>query len=237
MYSFGPRTPEPLVPPRLVGALRRFLLLAGLAFVLATMTPATVGDYRGSMEGAHGGRLLLYVLTLLMGVLGLQMGEDSGGPTISRRSWLGQAGRTVVLGLVALALAAPMLFAYRAWTGTPWDMWAVTSCYLLFAYACWAVVGAGMITMIQSDPLRFVAKYALFALVMFLPLLAPLPLTPLLAVAEAWEGQAAGGMLGWGPSATAAVLSLGVMIWKARRPAYSVGPLSGQGQSEHSAGR
>jgi len=237
VFSFGRKIPEPLVPPRLIGVLRRFLLLAGLAFVLATMTPATVGDYRGSMEGAHGGRLLVYVLTLLMGFLGMQIGEDSSGPAFGRRSWLRQAGRAATLGLIALALVAPLLLVYRAWTGTPWDVWTITVVHLLFGFACWAVVGAGLITLVQWDPLRYVTKYVLFASIMFLPLSSPRSLSPLLTVAEAWEGQAVGGMLGWGPSAGAAVFFLGVMTWKARRSAYSVGPFSGQGQSARFAGR
>ncbi|MFO8034587.1 MAG: hypothetical protein R6U88_05435 [Candidatus Bipolaricaulota bacterium] len=229
MFFVGRRIPEAFVPERLVGPIQRFVILTGLAFVAGTAVPATVGDYPGSLAATHGGRLFLYALALLLGVLGLQMGEQLGGLTYPRRPPPRRVAHLAGLGAMALALAGPFLVAYRAWTAAPWSNWGLAVAFLVVTLGCWVVIGAGLAAVIHLDERRFVAKYLVLGTVTLAPLSAPIPLSPLLALAEAWEGEAARAAVGWGLPVLWAFLCLGVMVWKARRTASSVAPGDGAG--------
>ncbi len=217
MYYFG-RTPrERTIPEPLVGPFQRFIALVGIAFLASTVSPATVGSYPGSLEEAHGGRLLLYAVVFLVGLLGLHIGDEFALP-YARRSWPREAAHLAGLGAVGLALAAPFLVAYRAWTAASWEGWALATAYIAFVLGCATVAGAGLTVVLKLDERRLVGKYVLLGLIMLMPLLAPIPLSPLLAVADMWEGATMRAAPGYAIPAAAALLSLGVMLWKRRWP-------------------
>lgn len=219
----GQPLPERLLPEPLVRSFQRFLLLAGILFAVGTLTPITVGAYPQSLEAAHHGRLFLYALSPLFGVLGLQVGEELAGP---------RPVRLAGLLLLGWALIAPFIAAYTRWTGTAWASSGLVLAYVGIVFVCCAFLGALLGAVIQLDERRFVTKYLALALIMAGPLPSPLTLSPLVAVPEIWEGQLVAAATGLVFPLATALLSLGVMGWKAHSTSSGA-----HGAGANSAGR
>ncbi len=216
MFFIGHRAVESFLPQRLVGPFSWFTALVGLFLLISSLVPGSVGQYQGSLEAAHAGRLFLYALTVLTGILGLQIGEELGGLPYTqlpvRRQILHLAG----LDGLGLMLAGPFLVIYRAWTGSSWSSCMLSLSFLAFHVACWSLAGVALATVITLDERRFVAKYALLAAALFASLPASFPLSPLVAVTKVWEAKCWWPGVGSSLPAAVGLLSLGVWLWRRR---------------------
>ncbi len=228
MFYAGRETSRRFIPERLRGSFQGFLILAGLGFAIATFVPGEVGAYAGSLESAHGGRLFPYALTLLLGALGLQIGDELGGLPYCYRPVLRQILHLAGLVGLALGLAAPLVVVYRAWTGALWSDVALALVYWAVSLTSWGIVGAALTRAVVLDERRFVAKLGFLVLVMFPPLISPVPLSPLAAAADIWSGVPVQAVVGCAVPTATALVGLGVILWS-RRAGSSVGPTSGPG--------
>ncbi len=203
----GRPLPERVLPESLVPSFQRFFLLAGVLFAVGTLTPVSVGDYSDSLEALHRGRLFLYALSPLFAALGLEVAD--------RLAAL-RAGRLAGLMLLGWALVIPFVVAYARWTGAAWSNGALVLAYAGIVFVSCAMLGALLEAVIVLDERRFVTKYLVLALIMAGPLPSPLTLSPLVAVPEIWEGHLVAAATGLVIPLATALLSLGVMGWKAR---------------------
>ncbi len=202
----GQPLPERLLPESLVPSFQRFFLLAGVLFAVGTLTPVTVGDYSDSLEALHRGRLFLWALSPLFAVLGLEVAD--------RLAAL-RPGRLAGLMLLGWALVTPFVAASARWTGAAWANSGLVLAYAGVVFVSCALLGALLETVIVLDERRFVTKYLVLAMIMAGPLPSPLTLSPLVAVPEIWRGHLVAAATGLVIPVATALLSLGVMGWKA----------------------
>ena len=205
-------------PPALLNSYHALAVLAGISFLMALLSPGKVGSL-GGYAGFLGPPLFLSAMALLAGILGVHVGGMEQAWWATRPL---PASRTLwrLAGLVALGLGLlfPFLAAFRALAGGGWvAMLGVAG--LLFAVGLtWAGIGFITGSVIKSGGVRFIAVYGCLILVYFVPLIAALPVSPIIAVIALWKGDLEyelTGFLGWW--GLAAVALGGVWLWKRRR--------------------
>jgi len=190
----------------LVNPFHGFAILVGVAFAAAVLWPESAS---AAFVALMRGPFVHHAVALLVGVLGLQIGEAERG----YGAYLGLRRARRLAGLVGfgLALALPFLLIHRVETGLPWPRFAAIFGFL-FAYGLfWAMVGYGLTVAVHSDGLRFVLKYACLLVAAILPASAGLPLSPFPAVEGMWAGVA----MGWGGLVLYGALDLGALgVWR-----------------------
>ncbi len=199
------RIAESLVTPY-----HAFAILSGTAFTAAILWPASPADPLGMLIR---GPLLPITVGLLIGFLGLQVGEvERGYGPYSPGQRAGRLGALVGFGL---ALVLPFLFIHRVERGLPWIPFAGIVTFL-YAYGLfWALVGLGLAAAVHSDGLRFVVKYGSYCACAFALALPGLPASPLTALGALWRGMGSG----WWGLVLYGALDLGAMgawLWAKR---------------------
>ncbi|GEM_PF-1038280 len=175
------------VPTSLVNGLVAFVIFAGLGFVSVVLgaeaaAPGVMGYIRGP--------LLSQLVTFLLGILALQVGDaEHGYGALGLRQ---RGVRLVSLVGLALALVFPFLFVQWVEGGAPVLAGLGVLAFLLAYGGVWALAGYGAAAAFQGEGLRFVVKYGLYVAVVFLPLVGVPMLCPLVAVGALWEGEWSG---------------------------------------------
>jgi hypothetical protein len=203
-------------PPQLLTSFHALTILAGLAFFISVLP---LGQAPGVW---YDGPFLLYVVAFLLGVLGLQVGDAERSAWWTERLPPGrQAGRLLWLVGLGVALDFPFLTAYRAWVGANWWGWGLALLFLVAFGFLWSLVGFAAAGRIQSEGLRFFAKYGGLVVASFVPLAFALPISPFSALGSLWEGRGMAGPIGLVLYATVDLLALGWWIWRGRIDLFS----------------
>lgn len=195
----------------LVTPYHAFAILSGTAFVAALLWPGSAPE---ALTAVVRGPFLPQAVAFLLGLLALQIGEGERGYGAYSMGW--RAGRLGGLVAFGLALVLPFLLVHRVEVGLPGVPFGGILLFL-FAYGVfWALAGYGLGAAVHSDGLRFALRYGTFLVVVVLPGLAGLPVSPVVAVEKLWAGMAAG----WWGIAIYGGLDIGVLgawSWAERR--------------------
>lgn len=193
----------------LVNPYQAFAILGATAFAAALLSP---GAAAGTLGGFVQGPLLPHAVGVLVGILGLQIGEAERGYGPCRP--LRRAARLGGLVGFGLVLVLPFLLVHRVETGLGWlrfggllgFWWA----YGLF----WALAGHGAAAVVHWDGLRFVLKYGTLVVAILLP--AGLPVSPIATVGGLWTGTGGGW---WGVALYGGldIGAIGAWAWIRRR--------------------
>jgi hypothetical protein len=170
-----PRLPENLVTPY-----QGFLILGTGGLLAALLWP----DLQTRRT------LFLQILAFLQGILAIQVGEaEHGYGPIQPRLRL---ARLAFFNFLALFLALPLVFVYRAETGAPWSGFLLATLFLSAHGFVWMGVGHGLAGLVRSDGVRFVVKYGGFILALFGPLFLAWPVSAFNVLPALWEGKTGG---------------------------------------------
>ncbi|GAB4304950.1 MAG: hypothetical protein Kow0097_02640 [Candidatus Bipolaricaulota bacterium] len=186
----------------LVTPYHAFAILSGAAFAVALLWPGSAPD---AFTAVVRGPFLPQAVAFLLGFLALQIGEEERGYG-SYPLWR-QVGRLVGLVAFGLALVLPFLLIHRVELGLPVIPFGGILLFLCVYGVFWALAGHGVGAAVHSDGLRFALKYGTLLLVVFLPGLAGLPVSPLVAVGGLW----AGARVGWWGIVLYGALDLGAV--------------------------
>jgi len=195
----------------LVTPYHAFAIFSGTAFATALLWPDAAPP---ALAPLMRGPFLFYTVAILVGFLGLQIGEEERGFGVySPASRFARLASLVGLGLV---LVVPFLLVHRVETGLAWPRFGALVAFTFAWGVFWALVGYGLAAVVHSDGLRFALKYGGLFVAFLVPLTAGLPVSPFPAVAGLWEGTAVGlwGCVLYGALDLAA---LGVWTWTSRR--------------------
>lgn len=195
----------------LVSPYHAFAILAGVAFAAAVLWPQSPPAAFASLMR---GPFLLHAVALLIGFLGVQIGEAERG--YGTYPWQWRVLRLAGLVGFGLSLVLPFLLIHRVETGLPWSRFGVAVGFLVAYGLFWVWVGYGLAAVVHWDGLRFVLKYGTLVIIAILPALAGSPLSPFPAVEGIWAGTTAGwgGLVLYGACDLGA---LGVWRWASRR--------------------
>lgn len=205
-------------PPGLINSYHALAILAGVTFLVAVLSPGTVGGL-GRYAGFFGPPLFLATLALLSGVLGVHVGGAEATWWEERPLPPGRAlGRLAALVGLGLCLLLPFLLAFRALIGGGWGGTVAVAGLLVAAGLAWAGAGFLAASALKSGGIRFVGVYGIMSLVYFVPLVTALPLSPISAVTALWEGIGGQAWVGLGWWWGMAAVSLGgIWVWKRSR--------------------
>jgi len=200
-----------------VTPMQAFLLLMGIAFFLSLLGPSTVGGYSRFPEPLHGVHLFPLIAALLVGVLGVQVGEAVGSRPHPTRGRVQRALWGGALVCAALVMISPFFIAYQYWTGTWWGHLVATIGLVLTVGVLWAVIAMWVVDWVPAAPWRFEVKYLALGAGYFLPLIIAPAASPLLAITAVWEGRVLDILPSWAGYTALIVLSLGWWRWKDQR--------------------
>ncbi|MBC7099066.1 hypothetical protein H5T52_08110 [Candidatus Bipolaricaulota bacterium] len=205
-------------PPGLINSYHALAILAGVAFLVALLSPGTVGGL-GRYAGFFGPPLFLATLALVAGFLGVHVGEAEAAWWAERPLPPGRTlARLAALVGLGIWLILPFLISFRALTGESWGGMAGALGAIIVVGLAWA--GAGFLagSVIESGGIRFVGLYGVMLLVYLVPLVAAFPVSPISTVTALWKGDLEQGLVGLGCWGGLAALSLGgTWAWKRTR--------------------
>jgi len=190
----------------LVNPYHGFAILVGAAFIAAVLWPE---GGAAALAALMRGPFLYHTVALLVGFLGLQIGEAERGygVQVGLRRGLRLAG---LVG-IGLALVLPFLLIHRVETGLPWPGFAAMVGFLVLYGLFWALVGYGLGAVVPWEGLRFALKYGGLLVVTLVPALGGLPVSPFPTVEGIWRGSVAG----WGGLILYGGLDLGALgVWQ-----------------------
>lgn len=205
-------------PPGLINSYHALAILAGVVFLVALLSPGTVGGL-GRYAGLFGPPLFLSTLALLSGLLGVHVGGAEAEwweeRPLSPAHALGRLAALVGLGL---ALLMPFVIAFRALVGGSWGGMVAALWMSLATALAWAGAGFLASSAIKSGGIRFIGVYGFMVVVYFVPLVTPLPISPIHTVTSLWKGDLEPGLIGLACWCGLAALSLGgVWLWSRSR--------------------
>jgi len=205
-------------PPGLINSYHALAILAGVAFLVALLSPATVGGL-GRYAGFLGPPLFLSTLALLSGLLGVHVGGAEAEWWEQRPLPPARAlGRLAALVGLGLGLFLPFVIAFRALVGGSWGGMAAVLGMSLMTGLAWAGAGFLASSAIKSGGIRFIGVYGFMIAVYFVPLVAALPISPIPTVTSLWRGDLKPGLVGLAFWCGLAALSLGgVWLWTRSR--------------------
>lgn len=195
----------------LVNAFHAFAILSGIAFVTTLLWPESP---RGEVLAFIRQRFFPQAVAFFLGFLALQIGEAEfgyGAVPVGRR-----VRRLAGLVTLGLGLVLPFLLIHRVEAGLPWPPFLAILAFLVLYGLFWSLAGHAAAAAIQSDGLRFIARYGTLLVLNFLPGEFGIPISPFFVLGALWEGTSPGlwGLALYGGADAGA---LGWWIWKSQR--------------------
>lgn len=171
----------------LLGPYHAFAILSGTAFATVLLWPQSAPV---ALAATMRGPFLPCVVALLIGFLGLQIGEAERGYGLYRPGW--RVLRLAGLVGFGLLLVLPFLLVHRVEAGLSWPRFSLVLGFVALHGLFWGLAGHAAAAVVHWDGLRFVLKYGGLLAVAFLPALRGLPVSPFSIVSGLWAGTSAG---------------------------------------------